>query len=840
MEKETYHILIVEDSELDRQVYKRYLKKDQDYNYEILEAETGEEALDIVLTDKPDFILIDFLLPDMNGLELIEIIKKIEHYSQIPIIMLTGQGNEEIALQAMKHNISDYLVKGNITNSIFINSIHQIINLKNNEIRNFTNKIITVLIIDNSPQDEQIYRQFLNREEVLNFNIIQVKTGEEAIQISKKIPPNVIILDIQFSNSNDIELINKFKSVLNIKKIPIIVISTGGKQENVVMAMKNGAKDYLFKQNITPKSLYEAIENAIKTTYLENQLLKNKAQQELISKSSLKIRESLNLEEILDISVKEVKNFLNCDRVIIYKFNSNEEGEIIAESINPNYQLMINIKTNDPCFQGEKRNKYLNASYKQIINNISGINLDPCYRNLLAKYQVKSALVLPILLYKNDQLLWGLLIVHYCSENHFWEQSEIFCLQELCVQISIAIKQGLLVQDLKEARKKAEEANILKTAFLANMSHEIRTPMNGILGMTELLGYTKLDNDQKDFVNTIQSSGNSLLNLINDILDLSKLEAKQVELDCHEFNLSQLVKEIYNLLYTQAHNKNLKLTYNLSQNIPNQLLGDSFRLRQIIINLVNNAIKFTSQGEVNLIVEEIKIDLSQYTNLENPICLKFSIKDTGIGIKKEQEEKLFKPFSQVNTSTTHNYGGTGLGLSICKQLVELMNGEIGLESNQEQGSLFWFNIIMDSLLIVNNIENNLQSTNNFSAKSLRENKILVVEDNRTNQTVIKLQMKKLGYTIDIANNGQEALEKLKINSYQLIFMDCQMPILDGYDTTRFIRETEHLKDNIIIGLTAFAMKGDEQKCLDAGMDDYVTKPISLDNLQIILNKWLKN
>ncbi|MEG4074762.1 PAS domain S-box protein [Microcoleus sp. Pol14C2] len=584
----------------------------------------------------------------------------------------------------------------------------------------------------------------------------------------------------------------------------------------------------------------------------ETELQESALRQRAIARIIERMRQTLDIREIFHATTRELRQTMKCDRVAIYRFNPDWSGEFVAESLDRKWVSFIQAQdtdsnltegaldselclvqkldsispeVHDTYLQQTQGGAYSRGKTYLCVPDIYKQGFDNCYIQLLEKFQAKSYIIVPIF---SGKKLWGLLASYQNSAPRQWSEAEINVAVDVGTQLGVALQQAELLartqrqsMELIKSKENAEVANRAKSQFLASMSHELRTPLNAILGFSQVMARnSSITEEQKEYIEIINRSGEHLLELINDVLSMSKIEAGQITINPSRFNLYNLLNSLKEMLQLKANSKGLHLIFENAEDLPQYIQTDEAKLRQVLINLLGNAIKFTQQGTVTL---RVSSQAKQDATEENKSQLYFEIADTGPGISPSEIATLFKPFLQTETGRK-SMQGTGLGLPISQQFVQIMGGDIAVESKLDQGTIFSFNIWVN--LVTESDEQEKPPIKQVISLEAGQEiyRILIVEDVAENRQLLLKLLIPLGFEVMEAINGQEAIALHSTWKPHLILMDMLMPVMDGYEATRQIKKTIEGKETIIIALTASAFDEQRQIILSAGCNDLICKP----------------
>ncbi|MBA3683085.1 MAG: response regulator [Bacteroidetes bacterium] len=637
------------------------------------------------------------------------------------------------------------------------------------------NAPLKILLIEDDTIDQMFFQRALKAANV-DAELIIADDAETGIKYFCNENFSCVFLDYMLPGTNGLSILEK----LHVENagIPIVLITSHGDEKIAVNAMKAGAMDYISKDLITPISIEQIIRNIIRFKEIEQQ--------------------KINAENIVKQSEKRHRIFFENSQIIL-----------CTHDLEGNF---INLNSAGAKNLGYVPEELIGTRIIEIIS--------PAHENLFHEYMQKirsekTAMgLIRVITKSGEERIW--MYHNYLYEEPGTQSYVIGSVQDITERVKME-------EEMREAKLLAEESVKTKEQFLANMSHEIRTPMSAIIGFTNLILETTLSQQQKEYLDTIHYSARNLLSIINDILDFSKINSGKLILEEADFDLNKSITSIMKVFHIEANKKNINLLCNIGPDVPCSLRGDSVRLNQVLMNLFSNAIKFTETGH-------IKLDVKALNKKGSLNILEFCVEDSGIGIPSNKLESIFEVFTQASSDTTRKYGGTGLGLAIVKNLVELHGGQIKVVSNIDQGTQFIFTLLFQDGAINTSTDINSEPEVNGSKKiqDLNSIKVLVVEDNPYNQLLAQHVLEGMGCEIEIAENGKKAIEKIETTTYDIVLMDIQMPEMDGYEATRYIRA----KGNKIpiIAMTAHALNDDDAKCIHAGMNDYISKPFEPDVL----------
>jgi PAS domain S-box-containing protein len=777
-----HKVLVIDDDLLSMEMLIGILAEE----YDVLHASGGKAALALLTETQPDLILLDVVMPGMDGYQVYQQIKEIPDLADIPVLFLTCMAEQECESRGLEMGAVDYITKPYNPHIVRLR-------VRNHLLLKFQRDQINVKYKTQQTQDkerkrlEQELRQLsLEQRTILDTSIV----GIAMIRDRSLIWSNRAMAEIfgyELAEITDVPTRQFYRSDIDYEQLGTAAYPRFCQgleyQAEVQMQRKDGCPVWvrMFGRAINPDNPAEGsvwvFENIESHKKLEEAHQKDEIQ---LRRSEIKFSTIFRTSpDVIAISEKSTGRFL-------------EVNEAYERIIGYSREEAIGSTARELGTWGSQELR------QQLIEKLGN---QKRLLNYQTSFRRKCGDIFPVLL--------------------SLEQADIDGVECIIISARDITEQEQIKNELRYAKESADAANRSKSEFLANMSHEIRTPLNGVVGMTQLLRFTELTSEQQEYLNSIELSADNLLSLINDILDLSKIESGKVELEYAVFSLRKAVDDVIITQQSRIFQKQLNLQKELSIRLPEVVRGDQLRVKQILLNLLGNAIKFTEQGSIT-----IAADLLECSG--NRALVRLTISDTGIGMTPETMQKIFKPFEQADTSTTRRFGGTGLGLTICRKLAEMMGGAIRVESIPGSGSSFHLDIPfeMRTNAAMPQGQAKASGTMNTPAQPLR---VLIAEDNLINQRTLELILKKIGHQAICTNNGKEALERWRKGDVDVILMDIQMPVMGGVEAVTVIREEEpeSNRNTPIIALTADALKGTEQHLLQSGFDGYLTKPVRI-------------
>lgn len=765
MTEDLNKVLLIEDDKIDQMAFDRFMKK-EGVEYDYMIAGSVGEAKEILRKNDFDVVLTDYMLGDGTAFDIFE------HVTHIPVIFITGAGNELIAVKAIKQGAYDYIIKDHERNYL---------------------SLLPIAI--NKAIDRKVAKEKLERaeKEKARLSWLLSKT-DNAVVVTDRNGKIKWVNDgfVRLTGYTFDEVKDTEGEILNHSEQKGIV--KGGRYYEHIKKTKTAisfesrnytkdGREYWAHTTLTP--MLNQAGNIEEIIAIYSDITQTKAAE----------------QELYDITSRLISLIDNLTVGVLFE---NESGEVVHvnRKFTETFDLdepddLIGISSAD--LNREIKQKFKDsAKYKPRVDAITK-KKEPVLKEEveLANSRVIERSYIPIRVSKDFR-------------GHLWIYNDI-------------TDRKKAEQELIQAKTLAEQSSKTKELFLANISHEIRTPMNAIMGMGDLLTDTPLNEEQKELLKAMNFAADNLLVLINDVLDLSKIEAGKITFEEIEFNPHDLIKSLVSTVGYSAHEKSVKFITDIDEKLPRLLIGDPVRLNQILSNLISNAVKFTEEGEIKLMVQ-----VQERTKKE--ITLKIVVQDTGIGIPQEKIPIIFNAFEQAAKETTRKFGGTGLGLTIVKQLVELQGGKVDVKSTVGKGTSFTLTLTYKT---APEKEKAAAGTpEKPAAEQLRNISVLLAEDNELNQMLVEKFLSKWGAKVDIADNGKIAVEKLRKNNYDIILMDLQMPEMDGYETTSYIRSKFNgsKRELPILAMTAHAFKEVEEKCIKAGMNDYISKPVKAEKL----------